>query len=242
MHVMIRKAWIPMILLLAGRHEKLWTTIEQNQPCRISQVATSLRFDTHPALDFLLGKGKSGIQKSFRSTQKGQDQYLVMSPRQSRELASSAGEDSGHAKDDTGPSDRAQPIIAWSFVLPIISVSFLSCFLRKHGLSCCSDESVLDDAIPFEIVVRCKTGACDGTNWTATCPQTNGTSRWEDIELQSVSHSKAGDLQREDPVEGLSMLDTSDWTSHEQSTPTKNTVPPLSHHQEPNFDYSHFDP
>jgi hypothetical protein len=77
---------------------------------------------------------------------------------------------------------------SWAVLLPMISTIMWA--IRKHGTRCCGAD-ILDDTVPDEIVVQL-----------------------EDIELQNVPLSlmRSATKDLDDPVTGLSMLNTSDWT------------------------------
>ena len=99
---------------------------------------------------------------------------------------------------------RQPPSTTWALIFPAISVSVLSLFLRKHGIQCCGDATaVQDDSVPAEIVVR----------------------YMEDIELQSVHPIPAVSHRQKDPVQGLSMLDTSDWTDENKMADSSQDQP-----------------
>ena len=91
-------------------------------------------------------------------------------------------------------SSTIKPPMSWAFLFPLLSMSYLMWALRKHGKRCCSDSDVLDDEVPLEIVV------------------THKEEKLEDIELQEIPVLRLDTEKDKDPVEGLSMLNTSDWT------------------------------
>ena len=135
------------------------------------------------------------------------------------ESSTTKGTEATGTKESTPPrsthwsSRHSQPRTpSWSFIFPAVSVSFLSWFLRKHGLQCCGDETVVhDDSVPAEIVVK-YTGE-----------------HVEDIELQSISPSKSDQHRNEDPVQGLNMLNTSNYTNEESSRDLTFTDPTHEH-------------
>jgi hypothetical protein len=112
-----------------------------------------------------------------------------------------------HSSPSTSAKHRSTspPISSWAFLFPLLSVSGMIWAIRKHGLRCCSDESILGDTIPSEIVLERKRKPED---WKTP----------EDIELQHVViKNKAENQTKNDPVSGLSMLNCSDWTEDDVS-------------------------
>jgi hypothetical protein len=121
------------------------------------------------------------------------------SPNDERVLNS---DQAGSQTDASNTKQRStRPATAsWAFLLPLVAMSF-SMWVLKHGQRCCSGDTVMDDSIPFEIVVERKEEP-----------------KPEDIELQQVVASKAENhMSGNDPVQGLSMLNCSDWTEDELS-------------------------
>jgi hypothetical protein len=87
----------------------------------------------------------------------------------------------------------------WAVLFPLLSMSSIMWAIRKHGRRCCSVDTVFDDTVPSEIVVESKED------------------KPEDIELQHVPVFKAKNQAEHDPVNGLSMLNCSDWTEDDIS-------------------------
>jgi hypothetical protein len=87
----------------------------------------------------------------------------------------------------------------WAVLFPLLSMSGIMWAIRKHGRRCFSVDTVFDDTVPSEIVVESKED------------------KPEDIELQHVPVFKAKNQAENDPVNGLSMLNCSDWTEDDIS-------------------------